>query len=378
MRMKRTTMTPDTAGKRGSSLATGLTAWLLPALLLWSHPGNAEKDSILKSDPELNKGPKVYGYIQVQRVNLPVDGNGDGETNEGRARVQRARLSVEGVINKHISYEMDIDPRALEVNGLMRDAYFNLKLSDTHRLRIGQQKTIFGYENQRSSSQLYMVNRSELSDNMARGVHLRDQGVSLRGRRALGGGTRLSYDVAVVNGAGMNVQRDNNKAKNVWGRVGLRNARGADRKWMWGLSAGIGDQWEQYEPQEIIAATDSTDEVTGYFIDFKRFGTDFRIEQSRFDLNGEFAIGPEKELGDEETVYAYYLTAIGKMSRPYGPLLRYEAFLDEFTRWTVGAYYGEPNDAFRVLFNYEFRWEEGDIIDNVADDRLYLWTQVRF
>ena len=147
---------------------------------------------------------------------------------------------------------------------------------------------------------------------------------------------------------------------------------------MWGFSAGVGDQWEAYDPEEIIAATDSTDEVTGYFIDFKRFGTDFRIEQSRFDLNGEFAIGPEKELGDEETVYAYYLTAVGKTSRPYGPLLRYEAFLDEFTRWTVGAYYGQPNDAFRVLFNYEFRWEEGDIIDNVADDRLYLWTQVRF
>ncbi len=347
-------------------------------LLICSQSAIAAKDSILKSDPELNKGPKVYGYVQVQVVNLPVDTNGDNESDAGRARVQRARLSVEGVINEYISYEMDIDPRPPEIGGFMRDAYFNLKLNNNMRLRIGQQKTIFGYENQVSSSKLYMVNRTELSDNLARGVNLRDVGVSLRGRGSFGGGTRVSYDVAVVNGSGMNTQHDNNKAKNVWGRFGLRNARGADRRWMWGVSAGLGDQWEQYDPEEIIAATDSTDEITGYFIDFKRVGTDFLYETSRVDLNGEFAIGPQKELGEEETIYAYYLTAIGKTSRPFGPLLRYEAFFDEYTRWTVGAYYGEQQDAFRVLLNYEFRWEEGDADDNVADDRLYLWTQVRF
>ena len=140
----------------------------------------------------------------------------------------------------------------------------------------------------------------------------------------------------------------------------------------------MGDQWEPYEPDEVIAATDSTAEVTGYFIKFKRVGTDFLIKRSRFDLNGEFAIGPQKELGEEDTPYAYYLTAIGKTSRPFGPLLRYEACFDEFTRWTVGAYYGEPDDAVRLLVNYEFRWEEGDIVDNVADDRFYVWSQVRF
>ena len=354
------------------------TSTLLTVLMLCAQGAIAEKDSILKSDPELNKGPQVYGYVQVQIVNLPIDANGDGKSDPGRARVQRARLSVEGVINKYISYELDIDPRPPEIDGFMRDAYFNLKLNENLKLRIGQQKTIFGYENQVSSSKLYMVNRTELSDNFARGVYLRDQGVSLIGKGALGGGTRVEYGVSVVNGAGMNTQHDNNKAKNVWGRFGLRNAKGADRKWMWGVSGAVGDQWEGYEPQEIIAATDSTDEVTGYFIDFKRFGTDFLYEHSRVDLNGEFAIGPQKELGEEETIYAYYLTAIGKMARPFGPLVRYEAFFDEFTRWTVGAYYGKPKDDFRVVLNYEFRWEEGDNEENLLDDRLYLWTQVRF
>ncbi len=380
--------TKESAVERGSCTgrpaARGLAAWLPVALLLWGHTGTeAISDSVLKADPDVATGPNVYGYIQVQVLNQPIDSNGDGEVNEGRSRVQRARLSVEGVINKYLNYEMDIDPRAPDVGGLLRDAYFDLKISDTNRLRVGQHKTTFGFENRRSSSWLYTVNRTEMSDNMAwramaRGLNLRDIGVTLMGRRALGGGTRFSYDATVVNGAGMNVQRDNNKKKNFFGRAALRNARGADRGWQWGIFGAVGDQFEGLDPDEIIAATDSTDAVTGHFIKFKRAGTDFLLERSRFDVNGEFAIGPQKELGDEETIYAYYLTVIGKMARPMGPLLRYEAFLDEFTRWTVGAYYGEPNDDFRVLLNYEFRWEEGDVIDNVADDRLYLWTQVRF
>lgn len=80
----------------------------------------------------------------------------------------------------------------------------------------------------------------------------------MHGRGSIGGGTRMNYAIQVVNGAGMNVQRDNNKAKNVWGRFGLRNFRGADRKWMWGVSTDVGDQFEQYDPEEIIAATSPT------------------------------------------------------------------------------------------------------------------------
>ena len=67
-------------------------ALVLAVLTLGSQGASAEQDSILKSDPEFNKGPKVYGYVQVQVVNLPVDTNGDNESDPGRARVQRARL----------------------------------------------------------------------------------------------------------------------------------------------------------------------------------------------------------------------------------------------------------------------------------------------
>ena len=354
-------------GRRPGSRRLVRALALAQCCLLGAGMDWARADAFTESDPEIDKGPKVYGYIQFQVINQPIDTNGDDEVNEGRSRVQRARLSVEGDINRYVSYEMDIDPRAPEVNGKLRDAFFDVQYRKNHVLRLGQHKTKFGYENQVSSSRLYVVNRSEMADEMARGINLRDQGVSFIGKWALGAKSRLNYAFSIVNGAGMNVQRDNNKKKSLWGRVGIRTKSG-DTKWRLGFSAGKADR---YEPPE--------DGEPGFFIDFKSYGTDFLIDTKRLMVNGEFAIGPMKEMGEEETVHAYYLLLVGKMAKPYGPLLRYDSFnTDEFQRWTVGAYYGRPNDAVRVLFNYEFRFEEDDIIDNAADDRLYLWTQVRF
>ena len=206
---------------------------------------------------------------------------------------------------------------------------------------------------------------------MARGLNLRDLGVTLLGKRRFGEESRFVYAVSIVNGAGSNVQRDNNKKKSVWGRVSIRSKSG-NTKWQLGFSGGKADRFEAWdEPTE--------DGSPGYFIDFKSYGTNFLVDHRRLLVNGEFAIGPFEELGDKETVHAYYLTLVGKTSRPMGPLLRYDSVnTDEFRRWTVGAYYGKPDDDFRVLFNYEFRFEEDDVLDNGADDRLYLWTQIRF
>lgn len=342
---------------------------LVQIALLCSGVQWASADSFTESDPEIEKKPKVYGYIQFQVINLPIDTNGDGEVNEGRARVQRARLSVAGDINRYVSYEMDIDPRAPEVSGKLRDAYFDIKYSGNHKVRLGQQKTPFGYENGISSSKLYVVNRSEMADEMARGVNLRDQGVSFRGHWGMGETSRFEYALAIVNGAGMNLQRDNNKKKSLWGRIGLRGKRG-DSKWQFGFSAAKADRFEPADPE---AGEEE------FFVHFKNVGTDFMLDHKRVIVNGEFALGPRTELGEKETVNAFYLMLVGKTSKDLGPLLRYDAFnMDEFQRWTVGLYYGLPKHAVRVLINYEFRFEEDDFIDNAVDDRFYVWTQVRF
>ena len=179
---------------------------LLQVLFLWGFSGSVQADAPTDADPEVKTGPRVFGFIQFQVFNQPIDTNNDGEVNEGRFRIQRARLSVDGRINRYITYEMDIDPRTPELDGLLRDAFFDIEYRPNHMLRLGQQKTKFGYENQQSSSRLYMVNRTELSDGMARGVNLRDLGVTLLGKWRLGEDSRFEYAVSVVNGAGATIK----------------------------------------------------------------------------------------------------------------------------------------------------------------------------
>ena len=304
------------------------------------------------------KGPKVKGYIQFH-FNQPIDTNGNGSA-PSRFRVQRARLTLEGKVNGRVSYEMDIDPRSPQVAGLMRDAFVDVRLHPHHTLRLGQQKVKFGYINQRSSSALYAVNRPEMADELSRGVNLRDVGASLLGEAPLGGGRYFEYAVSVVNGAGLNVQQDNNKAKNVSGRVGLAGQSGTDR-WQVGVSGAAGDMFET-----------SSDPVYdgGYFRDFQRLGTDFLFENGRLAAYGEYAVGrhEEKARDFEETVHGYYLTLAGKSARDIGPMLRYDG-IDGEGRVTAGGYYGKPQAPFRLLFNYERR---------TGDDRVYLWMLTRF
>jgi hypothetical protein len=218
----------------------------------------------------------------------------------------------------------------------------------------------FGYVNQRSSSSLYVVNRPEMARELSRGINLRDIGATLMGEVPVsGGGLHLKYDVSVVNGAGLNVQQDNNHAKNVSGRIGLFNEEG-DTEWQVGVSGAIGD---------IFNISTNPIYDGGYFMDFKRVGTDFLVDRSRFAVNGEYAVGQheEKERSRKKILHGYYLTLVGKTTSSIGPVLRYDGF-DGEGRLTAGGYYGEPSAPVRLLLNYEKR---------VSDDRVYLWMLTR-
>ena len=321
-----------------------------------ASPPAPKPGSSTEARPDGKKGPKVSGYFQFH-FNQPIGGA------ENRFRIQRARVSLEGKVNNYIIYEVDFDPRSPEHSGLLRDAFFDVQYRPNHTLRLGQHKAKFGYVNQRSSSRLYTVNRPELADELSRGITLRDIGATLLGKHPLGEGLDFEYAASIVNGAGMNVQRDNNKDKNFSGRIGLRS-KGENAKWRLGLSASHGDL---FEPDTDSAFVDKG----GYFINFKRLGTDFFIDHDWFDLNGEFAIGRHEELGVEDTIHGSYLTLVGKPSGPIGPVLSYDSInWSENVRVMAGAYHGKPDDPFRVLLNYEVR-------GSLSAGRFYLWTLVR-
>ena len=79
--------------------------------------------------------------------------------------------------------------------------------------------------------------------------------------------------------------------------------------------------------------------------------------------------------GESEDVYGYYVNLVGKTPWNVGPIVRMDAFLDEFTRFTFGGYYGRPKDRFRLMVNYEYR----QVFDDVrGDDKFFAWMQTRF
>ena len=294
----------------------------------------------------------------------------DGVFDAPNFRVQRVRLGVRGDLYKWLSYEVEVDPRAPEVTGLLRDAFLAFKFVPRHQLRVGQQKTQFGYENRESSSDLFAVNRTELSDALSRGVNLRDIGVGLIGNIKLGTGWRLEDAITVVNGNGLNTQADSTRRKNVWGRMGLRYRNdAADLTVRIGGSGATGDQ--------IAEGVDANDPADDYREEFTRAGTDVQIDHRRFLFTAEYVKGTNQNTitGDADDLDGYYINFVGKTRWKVGPVVRLDTLADEFRRWTVGGYYGLPNVPLRVLVNYEYR----ELKDGVrGDDKLYIWTQVRF
>lgn len=331
-----------------------------------------DKDT-LPPDSSRKKGgsrkPGISGYVQVFYKGRR-DADGDHITEPGVFRDQRVRIEVRGNVNAHVGYDVEIDPRSPEITGVLRDGFITLDYLRHHEIRVGQQKTIFGWENGVSSTSLYVVNRAEISDNISRGVTLRDIGIGVMGWLPLGRRWRLEDGVTVVNGSGMNVQADSTPRKNVWGRVGVRY-RGADRRLTMriGVSAATGDQQEPIDSGPPV--------VPPYTSSFTRYGTDVEVDHPLGFLAAEYASTNDKapkSLGDVAGgAEGYYLLVAGKTRWNSGPIARWDVF-DEFRRLTLGAYVGPPSGDVSLLLNYEiFRDDVGK-----HDDRYYARLQVRF
>ena len=331
---------------------------------------SADLDSISAPEKKIKK-LKVSGFLQVHYQN-PINSNHDDTVAADRIRILRARISFKGDINKYISYDLMIDPRSPQITGLLRDAFIIFRVIPRHQIRVGQQKTLFGYENVESSSRLFVVNRAEMSDALSRGLNLRDIGLGLKGNIKLGKGWRFEDAITLTNGTGLNPPGpdDFNRSKNVFGRIGVRYKK-EDFMLRMGASGAVGDILDKGDP------LNPTDDI---FTKFKRVGVDVEIDHKRFFIAAEYAAGPNTTAIDGTSDNSgYYFTLCGKTSWNVGPLIRYDVLnTDEFRRLTMGAYYGAPNSKFRVLLNYEYRTFVNEEFPNGDDDRLYIQFQVVF
>ena len=209
-----------------------------------------------------------------------------------------------------------------------------------------------------------------MSDNLSRGLNLRDIGIGWLGTYKFNKQWRLEHGITFTNGSGMNVPGpwEFSSTKNLFGRVGLRFKK-ESTSFRLGFSFGTGGI---HDPADLLY-----DPIDDIFIKFTRYGTDVQIEHKWFYLVGEFAMGKESIADTTEDIVGYQMTFAAKTPWKIGPLARYDATGDEFQRTTVGLYYGEPKDRFRVLVNYEFRSKIIDIPEG-HDDRLYIQLQLKF
>ena len=339
-----------------------------PAAVMAAKPtaDRAEPTKAKKPKQPRSKKPTVSGFVQIFYRHTFFTST-DGAVDAPNFRVQRARVAVEGDVSRWLGYDLSIDPRAPDITGVLRDAYLTIKhVIPHHRIRIGQQKTQFGYENDESSTRLWAINRTEVSDNLSRGLTLRDLGIGVLGGWPLGGGLRLEDALTIVNGNGSNTQIDDTRRKSYWGRLGARYH--ADRLMLRaGVSGGIGDYIDPADPLDPVPMA--------VHIAFQRLGGDVEVDTPWAFVAAELVWGRDELPTETADELGYYVNVVGKLPHRIGPIVRYDVLGDEFQRYTFGGYYGRPDDRFRVLVNYEYRRLK-DVVR--GDDRLFLWTQVRF
>jgi hypothetical protein len=350
----------------------GLTAVAVACAI--AGPAAAEKDKktdVKKKKKDAGEEPKakpdyvpeISGYLQL-RYQQPFDTDDDGAVRPDDFRIERARVKINGQVVEHVRYSVEFDPSVTDAVDFLKDAYVYLTYLPHHELRLGQQKTQFGYENVESSGKLYWVNRSEVSEQLGHGPTTRDLGVGLVGEIPLGCGWSIEDAITVVNGAGANAQGDDNEGKDVWGRLGGRyeyepyklDVRA-------GGSLGIGSQFDPgLDPDSVI---------DDYRYDFVRAGADIQVDSTYAFAVAEYLWGrnTDQQTDAEVTTRGWYAAVVGKTRWKVGPMLRYDEYAGD-ERYTFGAFYGTRNARLRAMVNYEHRPDR--------DDRLILWAQARF
>jgi phosphate-selective porin len=263
-------------------------------------------------------------------VQLPgTEARGDSK---GSFRIRRAKFKIDGWFYKSwMQYEFQANWPAVNTSGnpgaMLEDANLNVDLTKGKRrfhAKIGQFKVPFGRQELTSSGSQQFVDRSQVSNQYARG---RDIGAQLWG--SLGGNT-WEWRVGLFNGNGLTQSADNNTGKQVNARLmwqlGGRNVgysesdfESADKP-LFALAAN-------YEHNDFHRAT------TGNDLQDDVFGFDYSFKFKRFSSVAEYYVRERSpETGAEFNSDGYFVQA--------------GFFLNKGRNWEIAARYGsfDPSD----------------------------------
>lgn len=274
--------------------------------------------------------PKISGYVMGRYMY-----NGD----ESTFRLRRVRVSISGDLTSKLDYKFQAELASFK----LLDAYFNYKPFDQLKIKAGQFKVPFTIENTdyTPTKMILMdhpmvldrlVGTSEKIGNATLKNAGRELGVDLHGAFFEG---MLKYDVAVFNGAGLNVT-DNNKSKDVVARLMLTPVKG--------LTLSGSYYWGEYGDEYYAR---------------ERFAVGAVYDCKHFIVRGEYIgakTGFEEGIVDQE---GWYALAGWKVNEQWMVAARYDSFTEntEFRSATEQANYTfgvawKPYKFIRLQANY--------------------------
>lgn len=305
---------------------------------------------------------KVSGYLQVQYTDTA-----DAEA----VHLRRVRVRLRGDVVSGVSYTVMFDPSTPA--NLLRDAFIALGFVPRLELRLGQQKTQFGYENPESSTRLYPVNRAFVSDQLGRGPDLRDLGIGALGAWPVGAGVGVEVAATLVGGAGPNVTKDDVDGMNLWSRAGVVYRHD-------GLALAVRIGGSLATGDHLDKGADPADPADDVTVGFVRYGADLTLDSRWAFFAAEVIQGDHDATGAERRARGAYVLLVGKTPWRVGPMVRWDEYDpdsgvdgDRRRRYTLGACYDLSGIDARLTVNVE--------IDDSQTHRpnvFYLFAQALF
>ncbi len=301
---------------------------------------------------------KISGYIQAQYVDDESSRDeltGSGSRNKDQFSIRRGRLKFVYAASPMARATVQIEANSSGVD--LKDAFIELTEPWTewkHTLTAGQFKWPFGFEIPYSSSSREMPERSRVIRTLFPGE--RDRGVMASGA---GFGKRLTYQVAVVNGSGIDPSSDPDSSKDLVGRLG------------WSFPAlDVGASL--YRGEALLA---TTAQPAGVMFDKNRTGIDaqWKTPVPGLVTRAEYVTGDEKG-AEVDGWYVYLIQAIGKKNELVLRADDYDANTDLAGNaiFTIGGawnYHLDKRTRLTLAYEHPER-EENDPDDDILTARL--------
>lgn len=206
--------------------ASDLALQTQPKLQVLDQEGMSE-GALSQMKPHWADKIKLKGYMQFRKsffLDAPEQDYtlwSDKSVNQGNDGflIRRARLIVAGNVGDHLGIYIQPDFASEEKNlGQLRDFYGDIYIDKTqeHRVRVGQSKIPFGFENMQSSSKRFALDRNDAINSAARDErdvgafyyytprHVQELFRAIDAKRLRGTGNYGMFGLGAYNGQGAN------------------------------------------------------------------------------------------------------------------------------------------------------------------------------